>query len=273
MDYEVFMDLNQKAGEALAVLRVRTPLVHNITNFVVMNFVANTLLAAGAAPVMAHAHDEVEEMTAIAGALALNIGTLTDYWVESMLLAGQKANSLGTPVILDPVGAGATRMRTEATHTIMRAVKCAVLRGNASEIMAIYGAGAGAKGVDSVNTVDEAVNAAFELAAQTASVVAITGAMDIVTDGQCIFQIANGDPMMGRITGMGCSVTAMIAAFLAVEPAPMLAAAYGLALMGAAGEIARTASNGPGTFMAAFLDALYNLTPQTFADMARIKEL
>lgn len=267
------MDFNQKAGEAYAVLRAQAPLVHNITNFVVMNFVANTLLAAGAAPVMAHAHNEVEEMTAIAGALALNIGTLTDYWVESMLMAGKKANALRIPVILDPVGAGATRMRTEATHTIMRAVKCAVLRGNASEIMTVYGAGAGAKGVDSVNTVDEAANVAFELARQMASVVAITGALDIVTDGRRVFQIANGDPLMGRITGMGCSVTAMIAAFMAVEREPMRAAAYGLALMGVAGEIARTASCGPGSFMAAFLDALYNLTPEAFAAKARIREL
>lgn len=267
------MPLNQKAAEAFAALHAQTPLVHNITNFVVMNFVANTLLAAGAAPVMAHAHNEVEDMTAIAGALALNIGTLTDYWVESMLLAGKKANALGVPVILDPVGAGATGLRTAAAHTIMRTVKCAVLRGNASEIMAVYGAGAGAKGVDSVNTVDEAVNVALALACQAPVVVAVTGAADIVTNGRRTLQITNGDPLMGRITGMGCAVTAIIAAFLAVEPEPMLAAAYGLALMGVAGESAKTAAAGPGTFMAAFLDALYNLTPATFAEQARIQEL
>lgn len=267
------MDLNQKAGDAFALLRAQTPLVHNITNFVVMNFVANTLLAAGAAPVMAHAHNEVEEMTSIAGALALNIGTLTDYWVESMLLAGKKANSLGVPVILDPVGAGATRFRTEATHAIMRAVKCDVLRGNASEIMAVYGAGAGAKGVDSVNTVDEAANAAFELARQTGTLLVITGATDSVTDGSSALEVANGDPLMGRITGMGCAVTAIIAAFMAVEPDAKLAAAYGLALMGVAGETAKPVSNGPGTFMAAFLDALYNLTPKSLAAQARIREL
>lgn len=267
------MTLNQKAAEVFAVLRVQTPLVHNITNFVVMNFVANTLLAAGAAPVMAHAHNEVEDMTAIAGALALNIGTLTDYWVESMLLAGKKANGLNVPVILDPVGAGATKLRTDAVHLIMQTVKCAVLRGNASEIMAVYGAGTGAKGVDSVNTVEEALNVAFALACQTSVVVAITGAMDIVTDSRRTMQIANGDQLMGRITGMGCAATAMIGAFLAVEPDPVLAAAYGLALMGVAGESARTMAQGPGTFMAAFLDALYNLTPATFAAQARIQEL
>lgn len=267
------MDLNQTAGEAFAALRAQTPLVHNITNFVVMNFVANALLAAGAAPVMAHAHQEVEEMTAISGALALNIGTLTDYWVESMLMAGKRANAFKIPVILDPVGAGATRMRTEATHTIMRAVKCAVLRGNASEIMAVYGAGSGAKGVDSVNTVDEAANVAFDLARQMATVVVITGAQDIVTDGRKVIRIVNGDPLMGRITGMGCAVTAMIAAFLAVERDAMRASAYGLALMGVAGEMAKPDSNGPGTFMAAFLDVLYNLTPEAFATQARIKEL
>lgn len=267
------MDLNQKAGDAFAVLRTQTPLVHNITNLVVMNFVANTLLAVGAAPVMAHAHNEVEEMTAIAGALALNIGTLTDYWVESMLLAGKKANILGIPVILDPVGAGATQMRTEAVHKIMREVNCAVLRGNASEIMAVYGAGAGAKGVDSVNTVDEAAQVALEAVRQAATVVVITGATDIVTDGCCALEVANGDRLMGRITGMGCAVTAMIAAFMAVEPDAKLAAAYALALMGVAGEIAKPASNGPGSFMAAFLDALYNLTPKGLAAQARIREL
>lgn len=267
------MDLNLQAKDRLVAMRAKTPLVYNITNFVVMNFTANVMLAAGSAPVMAHAHNEVEEMAAISNALVLNIGTLSDYWVESMLLAGRKANSLNIPVILDPVGAGATTLRTSTTHTIMREVNCAVLRGNASEIMAVYGQGAGAKGVESVNTVEEAAGLARELALQAKTVVAITGARDIITDGNRTLEIANGDALMGRITGMGCSATSMIGAFLAVEPEPLLAAAYGLALMGVAGEMARSESKGPGSFMAAFLDALYNITPDEFGAKARIREL
>lgn len=267
------MDFKANAKDSLAAMRTKTPLVYNITNLVVMNFTANAMLAAGCAPVMAHAHNEVADMAAISNALVLNIGTLTDYWVESMLLAGKKANSLNIPVILDPVGAGATPLRTKATHDIMREVNCAVLRGNASEIMAVYGAGGGAKGVDSVNTVEEARDLAVELALKSQTVVAITGVKDIVTNGVRTLEIANGDAFMGRITGMGCSATSMIGAFLAVEPDPLLAAAYGLAFMGVAGENAKLGANGPGSFMAAFLDALYNLTPEEFAAKANIREL
>lgn len=267
------MNFNTNAKVALNAMRVKTPLVYNITNFVVMNFTANALLAAGAAPVMAHAHNEVEEMAAISSALVLNIGTLTDYWVESMLLAGKKANSCNIPVILDPVGAGATSLRTRATHNIMRAVNCAVLRGNASEIMAVYGAGTGAKGVDSINSVDDAADLARELALKANTVVAVTGVKDIVTNGRRTLQIANGNALMGRITGMGCSATSLIGAFLAVEPEPLLASAYGLALMGVAGEMANNIAHGPGSFITAFLDALYNLTPEEFAAKACIKEL
>lgn len=264
------MNYNDGAKKALEAMRAKTPLVYNITNLVVMNFNANALLAAGAAPVMAHAHNEVDDMAAISSALVLNIGTLTDYWVESMLLAGKKANSLGIPVILDPVGAGATPLRTRAVHTIMEQVRCAVVRGNASEIMAVHGANAATKGVDSANTVAEAAEMARELARDGKTVVAITGAVDFVTDGAKALEIANGDALMGRITGMGCGVTAMIGAFLAVEPDPMRAAAYGLAFMGVAGEKAKENSQGPGSFMTAFLDALYNLAPAEFAARANI---
>lgn len=267
------MNFNTQAQAAFKALRGKTPLVYNITNLVVMNINANALLAAGAAPVMAHAHNEVEDMAAISNALVLNIGTLTDYWIESMLLAGKKANSLGVPVVLDPVGAGATPLRTRATREIMQTVRCDVVRGNASEIMAVYGADAATKGVDSANTVDEAADAARKLAQNAKTVVAVTGAKDIVTDGVRMLEIANGDHLMGRITGMGCSATAMIGAFLAVEPSPLLAAAYGLALMGAAGEIAAQESKGPGSFTTAFLDALYNITPEEFSALAKIKEL
>lgn len=267
------MNLNESAAEAFAKLRQTSPLVHNITNYVVMNFSANVMLAAGAAPVMAHAHNEVEDMVAIAGSLAINIGTLTDYWVESMLLAGKKANRLNIPVILDPVGAGATPLRTQVSHRLMDEINCAVVRGNASEIMSVYGANAETKGVDSANTVEEAWDMARELALKAKTVIAVTGAKDIVTDGRRLLTIANGDPLMGRITGMGCSATSIIGAFLAVEPDPLLATAYGLALMGVAGEIAKPDSNGPGTFISNFLDALYNLTPEALAAKAQIEEI
>lgn len=237
-----------------------------------MNFNANVMLAAGAAPVMAHAQNEVEDMVAIANALVLNIGTLDDYWVKSMLLAGKKANSLNIPVVLDPVGAGATPLRTQVSHDIIQQVNCSVIRGNASEIMAVYGMGGGARGVDSANTVEEAVIIAQELAQRTKTIVAVTGARDLVTDGSRTVFVANGNPLMGRITGMGCACTAMVGTFLAVEDDPLLAAVYGLAVMSVAGEIAGSYAKGPGSFISAFLDSLYNLTPEQLAEMIRIEE-
>jgi hydroxyethylthiazole kinase len=249
----------QKAGENLAILREKRSLVHNITNFVVMNWTANILLAIGASPVMAHAQEEVEEMTSIAGALVLNIGTLTPYWVDSMLKAGKKANELGVPVILDPVGSGATRLRTDSAKRILDEVSVTVIRGNASELLSLAQEGSSTKGVDSLHSVEEAAEAAQILARELQSPIAITGEIDLVTEGKRIFRIANGHKLMGSVTGTGCAATAVIGAFLAVDKDPAAATATALAYFGLAGEKAAAHADAPGSFQIALLDELYKI--------------
>ncbi len=252
-------DLVRRAVENLEKVRARRPLIHNITNFVVMNFTANALLASGASPVMAHAEGEVEEMVNFAGALVLNIGTLTDTWIDSMIKAGQQANKNMTPIILDPVGAGATRMRTAATRRILHETSVKVIRGNSSEILALRDEGSKTKGVDAVHTVDQAKDTAIILAQEIGSTLAITGAIDLVTDGQRTVKIGNGHPLMPSVTGTGCAATAIIGAFNAVDSDPVTATATALAYYGLAGEIAGNRSSGPGSFVPALMDALYSI--------------
>jgi hydroxyethylthiazole kinase len=246
----------------LTRIREEKPLVHNITNYVVMNFTANTLLAMGASPVMAHAPNEVEEMVSLARALVINIGTLSDPWIEAMLLAGRTANAKGLPIVFDPVGSGATSLRTGTTRRIVQELKLAIIRGNASEILSIGSSGTVTKGVDSLHDVDQVAEMAKATARQTGSVVAVTGKVDLITDGTRAIRCRNGHALMGRVTGTGCAATATIAAFAAVTPNALEAAAAGLAFFGLAGEMAADKSQSPGSFMIALIDALYNMTPE-----------
>ncbi len=261
-----------KAAENLKRVRQRKPLIHNITNFVVMNYTANVLLACGASPVMAHAAEEVEEMVSRAGALVLNIGTLTPSWVEAMLRAGKRANEVNVPVILDPVGAGATRLRTASARRLMDGISIRVIRGNASEILSLAGEkpASAIKGVDSVHTVDEVAEAATVLAGKLKTTLAVTGAVDLITDGERVFRVMNGHEMMSRVTGTGCAATVMIGAFLAVDPNPLEAATTSLAYFGLAGEKAAANSAGPGSFQIAILDALYGMEGEELKAGARI---
>ncbi len=261
-----------QAAENLQKVREAKPLVHNITNYVVMNFTANVLLAAGASPVMAHAENEVEEMVSFAKALVLNIGTLDDAWIASMLKAGRKATELGVPIILDPVGAGATRLRTETAKRILAETKVALVRGNASEILALGGAVAKTRGVDAADSVDAAAERAVGLARELGVPVAITGAVDFVTDGARVLRVVNGHPLMGCVTGTGCGATAVIGAFAGVDADPLAAAATALAYYGLAGERAAEGAAGPGSFMIRFLDALHALTLDDVAGGCRIRE-
>ena len=247
------------------------PLVHNITNYVVMNFTANILLAAGASPVMAHAPNEVEEMVAFAKALVLNIGTLDDAWIASMLKAGKKASALGVPIVLDPVGAGATKLRTEAAKRILAETKVTLVRGNASEILALGGGAANTKGVDAADSVEAAAERAGALARELGVPVAITGAVDYVTDGKRVVRVANGHPRMGGVTGTGCGATAIIGAFAGVDADPVSAAATALAYYGLAGEYAADGASGPGSFAVRFLDALHGLTAEEVLHGCRIR--
>jgi len=263
-------NLANRAAENLAKVRQQKPLIHNITNYVVMNFTANALLAMGASPVMAHAQNEVEEMASIAAALVLNIGTLTDDWTASMIKAGKKASELGTPIILDPVGSGATSLRTRAAKEIIRETKLSVIRGNASEILSLRDSESKTKGVDSVHSVEEAAETAKMLAGELKTTLAITGPTDVVTDGENIIQVENGHPLMACITGTGCAATVTIAAFSAVDKHPLYAAATALAFFGLAGQVAGAKAAAPGSFMIEILNALYTITPEDLKAGARI---
>lgn len=264
--------LSEKSALNLAAVRKKRPLIHNITNYVVMNYTANALLAMGASPVMAHAENEVQEMVAFAGALVLNIGTLTDDWIESMIAAGKRASELKTPVILDPVGAGATRFRTFSAKRIIDEIPISVIRGNASEILSLRNENSKTKGVDAVHSVDEATGTARIMARELDTTLAITGPVDLVTDGDRVVRVYNGDPLMAYVTGTGCTATAVIAAFLAVDDDPLTATATALAFFGLAGEVARKKASAPGSFMIQMLDALYSITPEDLHDGCKIDD-
>ena len=263
-------DLAKKAGENLKNLREKKPLIHNITNYVVMNYTANALLACGASPVMAHASEEVEEMVSFAGALVLNIGTLTPSWVDSMLKAGRRANELNIPIILDPVGSGATKLRTDSAKRLIDEVSIKVVRGNASEVLSLAHEGSKTKGVDSIHTVDEAADAALVLSKELNTTLAITGKVDLITDGERIYRVSNGHDLMGYCTGTGCTATVIIGSFLAVDPDPVIATTTALAYFGLAGEKAATKSHAPGSFQIAVLDALYTIDEKQMEQGAKI---
>jgi hydroxyethylthiazole kinase len=261
------------AGTTLGELRRAKPLVHQITNYVVMNETANATLALGALPVMAHAVEEVEEMTGLASALVLNIGTLSERWIDAMLLAGKAANERGIPVVLDPVGAGATGYRTETSLRILDAVSVAVLRGNAGEIANTIGRDAEVRGVESIGADEQASELARAAASELGLVAAVTGAVDHVSDGERVLAIANGDPLLGTVSGTGCMATALTGCFVAVRAdAPLEAAAEALVAFGVAGEEAARDAKGPGTFHANLYDALYNLDPAALDARANVDE-
>jgi hydroxyethylthiazole kinase len=258
-------------GETLRLLRKRRPLVHQITNYVVMNETANVTLALGALPVMAHAREEVEEMVALAGALVLNIGTLSPHWVEAMLVAGRAANERGVPVVLDPVGAGATSYRTETARRLLDEVKIAVLRGNQGEVATLVGMQAEVRGVESIEVGGEAADLARAAARNLGIVVSVTGPVDHISDGERVLAVANGHELLAAVSGTGCMSTAITGSFLAVKPqAALEAASEALAAFGVAGEDAARDAKGPGTFHAGLYDALAALDPATLDGRANI---
>jgi hydroxyethylthiazole kinase len=262
------------AGETLARVREEKPLVHQITNYVVMNETANATLALGALPVMAHAIEEVEEMVGLAGALVLNIGTLSPHWIESMVLAGRAANERGVPIVLDPVGAGATRYRTDTARGLLAELRIAVLRGNAGEIATLVGIEAEVRGVESIAASGDAAELAREAASTLDLVAAVTGAVDHVSDGERIVAVSNGHELMATVSGTGCMSTAITGAFLAAKPdEPFEAAVEALVAFGVAGEDAARDARGPGTFHAGLYDALARLDPQGLDRRARVREL
>jgi hydroxyethylthiazole kinase len=251
-------------GDSLRRLRETKPLVHQITNYVVMNETANATLALGALPVMAHAREEVEEMVSIAGALVLNIGTLSPSWVDAMLAAGRRANELGIPVVLDPVGAGATRYRTETSKQILDEVRVTVLRGNAGEVATLVGVEAEVRGVESIDSGADAGDLARAAGSALGLVASVTGPVDHVSDGTTVIAVENGHPLLASITGTGCMSSALTGCFLAVNrERPLEAAAEALVAFGIAGEDAAVGARGPGSFHVALYDALAALDPAT----------
>lgn len=252
-------------------IRKENPLVLNITNYVVMNSTANALLAIGAAPVMAHAIEEIEEMTGIARALVINIGTLSAAWIEAMLKAGEAARRRKIPVILDPVGCGATRFRTLTARKLIEATAPAVIRGNASEIRSLLDSEAGTRGVDSQHLPDEVLEHARALSKTAGCVVSVSGPEDLIVEGDQVVRVANGHPLMTKVTGMGCTASAITGAFAAVNPSAFKAAAHAMAVMGIAGEQAAERSAGPGSFQVQFLDALYCLQESAIAQRLKMR--
>jgi len=246
--------------QSIETIRKQAPVVHNITNYVVMNNTANALLAIGASPVMAHAQEEVEEMVNIAQALVINIGTLSEHWILSMFKAVHQARKKGIPVILDPVGAGATAYRTRTARELIESGKPTIIRGNASEIIALNDDRSKTRGVDSAAASNAAIDTGQKLAQTHKCIVCISGATDYIIDREKILKIKNGHPLMTKVTGLGCTASALCGAFAAVEKLPFMATAEAMAVMGIAGEIAASQSNGPGSLQMHFLDILHSLT-------------
>ena len=241
-------------------IRNQNPLIHNITNYVVMNNTANALLAIGASPVMAHAIEEVEEMTSFSSALVINIGTLSNKWIEAMSIAMERAKALRKPIVFDPVGAGATMLRNDTCTFLLKKANPTIIRGNGSEIMALAKVAVSTKGVDSSASSDKALDAAKTLAKITGAIVVISGETDYITNGNEVLTVNNGNAMMAKVTGLGCTATALCGAFVGVNSNAMEAAYHAMMTMGICGEIAVEKSAGPGTLQMHFIDALYNLS-------------
>lgn len=277
------MENCNKIIELLRSLKQKGPLVHHITNYVTVNDCANITLAIGASPVMADDIEEVRDMVGLASSLVINIGTLNSRTVEAMLAAGKKANELNIPVILDPVGAGATPYRTEVANRIIEEIKLAAIRGNISEIKTLYGLKGQTKGVDASEEISqgddgllETKNMAKDFAKRLNTVVAITGAIDIITDGNILYTVKNGHSMMSKITGTGCMCSSLIGSYLGAGEDKLLATLAGIVTMGIAGEVAAEKLNkeceGSGTLKINIIDNIYNLSEEIILERGKVNE-
>ena len=251
--------LTESIIAALALVREQKPLVVNITNYVVMNNTANALLAIGASPIMAHSRQEMAEMMHIAGSLVINIGTLDSEWIERMLFAVEQANANNKPIVLDPVGCGASVLRTQTARTLAANANNLIIRGNASEIIALAGEASQTKGVDALDSSDTALAAAQALVAQYHANVVISGEVDYVVTASQTISLSNGHHMMPYVTGMGCSLTALTGAFAAIGETSGLAAT---AIYAIAGEIAAKQSAGPSSLQLNIIDVLYQISAE-----------
>ena len=262
-----------QASEDLTNVRAKKPLVHHITNFVVMNETANATLAIGGLPIMAHAKEEVEEMVSMASALLFNIGTLWPELIDSMVIAGKKANETGVPIILDPVGAGATKLRTDSAKRLLEELDISIVRGNAAEISILAGLEAEIKGVEAISQDSEPFQVAEDFAIKSGSIACVTGKDDFVSDGDQTVKISNGHPALASITGTGCMSTTITACFAGVQEDRLQATVSAMIAFGVAGENAAAVSNKPGTFHAALYDAIADLNQEDVGNKANINIL
>jgi len=269
------MALIQELSSIICTVRDKKPLVHHITNYVSVNDCANIVLACGGSPVMADDAEEVEEMVGLASALVLNIGTLNTRTIDSMLRAGRVANARGIPVVLDPVGAGATALRTHTAFRLMEKIKIAVIRGNASEVAVLAGENVVTRGVDAAEVQSSVVDLAQKFAKSQGLIAAVTGAQDVVTDGTRTLLCDNGHPMLTRVTGTGCMATSLVGCCTAVTDDYVLSAAAGIAALGLSGEhAARFAGlTSIGTFRAGIFDYIGRITPEAFQTGAKVHVL
>jgi hydroxyethylthiazole kinase len=263
----------QCAWSDIQAIKKSSPLIHNITNYVVMESIANGLLAIGASPIMAHALEEVHDIVKIANSLVLNIGTLSPTWVQGMMVALKAAHAKGIPIVIDPVGAGATHYRTETIHSILNHNAVTVVRGNASEVASLLVNQSLTKGVDSLLNPIDCQNQAKILASKNRCVVWMSGQTDVITDGQSVVLIHNGHPLMSKVTGMGCMATAITGAFLAVNQDVLLGCVHAAILMGIVGEVAAEKCKGPGSFKVEFIDTLYSLSFNDIEGRMRVDTL
>jgi hydroxyethylthiazole kinase len=265
-------DATETACEVIARVRSQRPLIHHITNFVVTNVTANITLCMGALPVMAHAPQEVEEMVGSASARVLNLGTLWPEQVEAMLLAGRRANQRGIPIVLDPVGVGATRLRTESAQRFLEELSISIVRGNLAEIATLAGMEAKIRGVESVGSTGDAALTASQFAKKFGCVAAVTGPIDVVTDGARLIRVRNGHAMMATVTGTGCMATSVVAACAAVEKDAVVATVAALATYGLADEFAAEKAQGPGTFQVHLFDSVAALRKEAPRAGMRVEE-
>lgn len=263
----------KKISDILIEIKKQKPLIHHITNWVTIYDCANIVRAVGALPVMAHAKEEVEQMAAIANALVLNIGTLTLDLIDSMILAGKKANQNNIPVILDIVGAGATDLRTNKAIEILEKIKVQILKGNTSEIGTIAGADAETKGVEAISLKGNPVKIAKKLASENELTVVITGKEDIISNGKETYICKNGHYMMANFVGTGCMAASVIGAFAAVENDYPFAAASALCCFGIAGELASKKANGPATYKNNFFDEIFKLNEEKIEKLKKLKKI
>lgn len=268
------MELREKISANLSSVKEKSPLIHHITNYVTVNDCANIVLAIGGSPVMADDLEEVAEMVGFASALVLNIGTLNSRTIESMLVAGRRAKELGVPVILDPVGVGATKLRTDTAEKLIKELKPEVIRGNMSEIKVLAGQNVAIKGVDSLADEQGSSIIARTLATELHCVIAITGKTDVVSDGRRVCLLDNGHRILADVTGTGCMTSSLVATFCGVTNDYFTASVAGIISMGLAGEMAQSSmhhGDGIGTFRARLFDSIYNLSPEILAQEGKIR--